>query len=154
MIIVRRVQLRVMYTILLPIDSGGDLSANVVEYLSKIPQSSESVAVTVLNVAEEFEVVDGGGTVRSEDLYDESMVPESVSRVAESLKREGIDVTVRREHGDPEKEILSVAGEIGADQIVIGGRKRTPIGKVLFGSVTQGVLLSADRPVTVVMDES
>lgn len=56
--------------------------------------------------------------------------------------------------GDPAEEILDRAKEVDARYIVIGGRSRSPVGKALFGSVTQSVLLDADRPVVTVMAEA
>lgn len=50
--------------------------------------------------------------------------------------------------GNPAEEIVRYAREHDAEYIVVSGRKRSPVGKVLFGSVTQSVLLSA--PCTVV----
>lgn len=55
--------------------------------------------------------------------------------------------------GDPVKEILAAAEKHDASYIVIGGRKRTPAGKALFGSATQSILLNADQPVVTVMSE-
>nr|WP_276414161.1 universal stress protein [Halomicroarcula sp. XH51] len=37
--------------------------------------------------------------------------------------------------------------------IVLAGRKRSPAGKALFGSVTQDVILGTDRSVLVVSSE-
>ena len=52
--------------------------------------------------------------------------------------------------GFPAREIVHYAAAVDADFVVVGGRKRSPVGKVLFGSVTQSVLLGADRPVVTV----
>ncbi|MCH7660977.1 MAG: universal stress protein, partial [Euryarchaeota archaeon] len=52
--------------------------------------------------------------------------------------------------GAPDETILDYVEENEIDIVVIGGRKRTPAGKLLFGSVTQSVILHADVPVTVV----
>lgn len=49
--------------------------------------------------------------------------------------------------GYPGQEILSYADDAEARFIVIGGRRRSPVGKALFGSVAQEVILGADRPV-------
>lgn len=46
--------------------------------------------------------------------------------------------------------ILDVADEIDASYIVVGSRKRTPIGKVMLGSVAQLVLINAEVPVVTV----
>lgn len=64
------------------------------------------------------------------------------------------DVSVVTQVGDPAGTILEESQRQDARYIVIGGRKRTPTGKALFGSVTQSVLLSADRPVVTVMDSN
>lgn len=56
--------------------------------------------------------------------------------------------------GDPAAEILDRAADVDARYVVIGGRSRSPVGKALFGSVTQSVLLDADRPVVTVMAAS
>lgn len=63
------------------------------------------------------------------------------------------DVTTAGAVGNPTDEILAAAREREAKYLVVGGRKRTPTGKALFGSTTQSILLAADRPVVTVMAE-
>lgn len=56
--------------------------------------------------------------------------------------------------GDAAEELIEYADSEDASYIVIGGRKRSAVGKVLFGSVTQSVLLNADIPVVTTMTEA
>ncbi|HEX5523897.1 MAG TPA: universal stress protein [Pedococcus sp.] len=51
---------------------------------------------------------------------------------------------------DASEEILTVAEERRADLIVIGLRRRSPVGKLLLGSTAQRVLLDAPCPVLAV----
>ena len=62
------------------------------------------------------------------------------------------DVRTEGSVGEPSEEIRQFVEENGARFVVIGGRKRTPVGKAVFGSVTQSILLNADVPVVTVMD--
>lgn len=57
------------------------------------------------------------------------------------------DVEVDIRVGDPADEITTYADEVGARYVVVGGRRRSPAGKALFGSVTQQVMLGASVPV-------
>ena len=65
---------------------------------------------------------------------------------------DGEDVQTEGRVGEPADEIRRFAEENDARFVVIGGRKRTPVGKAVFGSVTQSILLNADAPVVTVMD--
>ena len=50
----------------------------------------------------------------------------------------------------PAEDLLQAAKEENADLIVIGLRRRTPVGKLLLGSNAQDILLQADCPVLAV----
>lgn len=52
--------------------------------------------------------------------------------------------------GSPDEELLAYVEEMDADYVVVSARKRSPMGQALFGSVTQSLLLHADRPVLAV----
>jgi nucleotide-binding universal stress UspA family protein len=75
--------------------------------------------------------------------------------VRASLDAEGIENEVRqlvRGH-DPADDLIAVADEVGADFIVIGLRRRTPVGKLILGSNAQRILLDAPCPVLAVKAE-
>lgn len=49
--------------------------------------------------------------------------------------------------GNVASQIIRYADSNDARYIVVGGRRQTPVGKVLFGSTAQKVLLGAHQPV-------
>ena len=64
----------------------------------------------------------------------------------------GVVVDVRQpETGlEASEDLLSIADEVGAELIVIGLRRRTPVGKLILGSNAQRILLDATCPVLAV----
>ncbi len=138
-----------MYRVLLPVDTNEERATRAARDVTDLPRDPEDLSVVVLNVDEPYSVGDGGGRVSSEEFFDETEFPETVDAVGEILDAAGIDIDQQRTHGSPAEEILAVADEVDADLIAMSGRKRTPTGKVLFGSVTQSVLLESTRPVLV-----
>jgi len=74
---------------------------------------------------------------------------EAVREAQDRLEALGVDVELLEASGSPSEEILEHAAEYDVDQICVGGRKRSPAGKALFGSVTQDVILGTHKPVLV-----
>ncbi|MCU1537449.1 MAG: hypothetical protein JWP82_1800 [Humibacillus sp.] len=59
-------------------------------------------------------------------------------------------VTGGRDIADVSEAILSAVRDLGPDLLVIGARRRSPVGKAFLGSVAQNLILDADVPVLVV----
>jgi nucleotide-binding universal stress UspA family protein len=89
-----------------------------------------------------------GGAPVSADVAPDATVQEMTARAQSA----GVKLEVRQtpHSGDAADEVLRVAQEADASVIVIGMRKRSPVGKLLMGSSAQRILLDADRPVLAV----
>lgn len=68
------------------------------------------------------------------------------------LKERGTSYTIRHlvRGQDPADDLIAIATENDADLIIIGLRKRSPVGKLFLGSNAQRVLLEATCPVLAV----
>jgi len=115
--------------------------------------------VTVLHVFTDEELVDAVDRLdfdtNVEDPGPDAVANRlaSVRRVGNEFEAAGVDYEVRGEVGEPSTGINSVAEEIAADRVIIGGRKRSPTGKAVFGSTAQSVMLDATSPVTFVRSD-
>ncbi len=142
-----------MYTVLLPVDSDETRARQAVDVVTTLPIDPDKTEIIILNVFKEFDVADGdGGVVKSDELFDEDQFPESVQLAASVLEEHGFSPSVHREHGNVVETIIETADDVEADQIVMTGRTRSPVGKAIFGSTIQGVLSAADQPVTITLD--
>ncbi|MEI8058034.1 MAG: universal stress protein [Actinomycetes bacterium] len=76
----------------------------------------------------------------------------ALAQVHAQLQASGIEHEIRQlvRGDDPAEDLILVADEVDADLIVIGLRRRTPVGKLIMGSNSQAVLLDASCPVLAV----
>lgn len=77
---------------------------------------------------------------------------EDLDAVRRMLNEADIEYTVRQlvRGKEPAEEIVLLADELGATLVVIGLRRRSPVGKLLLGSNAQQILLDANCPVVAV----
>ncbi|WP_262175233.1 universal stress protein [Haloarcula laminariae] len=73
------------------------------------------------------------------------------SSMTAELDEAGVDYELRTAVGQHANSIVDMAAD--ADLVIIGGAKRSPAGKAVFGSSTQDVLLEAPCPVVFVRRE-
>jgi nucleotide-binding universal stress UspA family protein len=124
--------------------SAAGMSTIVVGYSSK----PEGRAALERAVAE--------ATLRHSRLIVVHTAPEDeVASLNSQLQGSGVAYEVRQAPDalDPAEELISAAESSDAEFIVIGLRRRSPVGKLLLGSNAQRVLLDASCPVLAVKAE-
>lgn len=91
----------------------------------------------------------GGKTA---DYGELAITDEQVEGVRLRLQEAGIEHEVRGLvlGNEPAEDVVGLAEELGAELIVIGLRRRTPVGKLIMGSNAQRILLDASCPVLAV----
>lgn len=77
-----------------------------------------------------------------------------VERLEERGADRGIDVDGEVRTGVPVREILEYADEVDADVVVMGTRGRGGVGRLMLGSVTDGVTRHGDLDVLVVGEKT
>jgi nucleotide-binding universal stress UspA family protein len=91
----------------------------------------------------------GGDTFDAEKSAKADAEMESVRK---RVKDEGVDVEIRQlvRGFEPAEDLIGIAETESAELIVIGLRRRTPVGKLILGSNAQRILLDAHCPVLAV----
>ena len=132
-----------MYRVLMPIDGNEERATSQAHAVTALPNAGDGVEVVMLHVFDD-------------DERAEQTAPTQLSagrRAEEVLENHGVRVQAESTAGDPVDTILATADEMDPDAIVLGGRKRSKVGTLLFGSVSQAVTLEADVPVTITGDD-
>lgn len=139
-------------TIVAAVDRSSRAPAAVAEAVELAAAYGDDVHVVhVLNRADFLEL-----ERTSVDDTGQPVPMDRVRDVAREIAEETIEEAVADAEaiglvGDPADEVLRHADEQDARFVVLAGRKRSPVGKAVFGSVAQDILLGADRPVVTVM---
>lgn len=134
-----------MFRALMPVDGNVDRALEQARAISALPNATEAVTVVVLHVFEESAVDESSELVDPERVH-------AVNEAVSLLEEGGIDVEARSVVGDVAGAVGRVADEMDADGIFVSGRRRSPVGKAVFGSTAQQIILDADRPVTITVD--
>lgn len=131
----RRVDDAARYRILVPVDRDEDRARAQAAYVTGLPNAPAVAEVTVLYVQgdEGRAFADVGAAVLAADRIDDG----------------GIEVERAAVGGRVSRQIVSHALSTRADDVVMGGRKRSGVQRVLLGTTTQDVLLSTERPITI-----
>ena len=77
---------------------------------------------------------------------------EQLDSVRTRLDEAGVTYEIRQlvRGFDPAEDMIKVAEEVSAELIIIGLRRRSPVGKLILGSNAQRILLDAPCPVLAV----
>ncbi|GAB6861974.1 universal stress protein [Haloplanus litoreus] len=126
--------------VLVPVDRNADRARRQAEYVADLPGAETSVSATVFYV---FRHQDYQGA--PDHAFDDV---EAAVETADYLESMGVSVDRVAVGGEVTRKIIGAAGDRDVDGIVMGGRKRSGVAKVLLGSTVQDVMLSASRPVT------
>jgi nucleotide-binding universal stress UspA family protein len=111
--------------------------------LVAVPESPEGVAALAAGAAE--------AQLLNTNLV---VVNLSLTKLDTSAIPSGVDVEVLDRHGkadrDPVEAVLDEIRDRGVQRLVIGLKRRSPVGKALLGSISQRLLLDAPVPVVAV----
>jgi len=127
-----------MYHIALAVQADDDHIGDKVDAVADLPDASDSVRVTVVHVHDGDAAVDD--------------VP-AVVETREHLRSAGVETTVRGVvDEDSTRGLLEAVGDLDVEAVCVGGRRRSPAGKLQIKPGAQEVLLRAEVPVLVAGD--
>lgn len=150
-----------MYRVLLPVNTNESRARAQTEAALDLPAAADELEVDILHVHRDVSASDaqwaaGEGFADSfaeemaAEVRDLDRIPSSVEAAVDLLESSDHGFTVHERSGEPAAEILDFAAEHDSDVIILGVSGHSPVGKVLFGSVAQAVILDSDRPIMLV----
>jgi nucleotide-binding universal stress UspA family protein len=86
------------------------------------------------------------------EVHSPKSAEQELDAVAALFEGAGVDVEVRQLPGSTDRagDILAVISETQPELVVIGLRKRSPVGALIIGSTSQRIIRGAECPVLVV----
>lgn len=121
------------------------------------PTGADVVVVHAFTESEYEETID----VLDFDRELDEVEPDEVARrhspvvkVREALQAADVGFEIRGGVGDRAETVVGIAEAVDADLVYVGGERRSPTGKAVFGSTAQEILFTAPCPVTYVRDDT
>jgi nucleotide-binding universal stress UspA family protein len=134
-------------TILIPLDNS-PADETILAHIRPLARLMKSKIVLV-HVADGF----AARTQKTLNLEDSQEIKEDrayLEKRSEQLRAEGLDVSSELRQGEPAREILTVADQVGCDLIAMSTHGHGPIKDVILGSVASDVRHRTDIPVLMV----
>lgn len=134
--------------ILIPLD-GSPTAEGILPFASQIagPLDSEVVLLLVVEPAPQSAALAAGIVDADALLIREKEAGRYLQEIAEGLVAKGVKVRHLVRKGQAAQTIVETATEVGADLIAMTTHGRSGLGRLLFGSVAETVLRSAQIPV-------
>jgi nucleotide-binding universal stress UspA family protein len=132
---------------LVPLD-GSIVAESVIPFILQVAGPLD-LEVTLLSVVVPAppSAMDAGPAVIDDAEKQSAEAETYLVPFATELRAKGVRVTIAVRRGEPVAEILAGVREARADLIIMTTHGRTGFGRLLFGSVAEGVLRRADVPV-------
>jgi nucleotide-binding universal stress UspA family protein len=130
------------------------MAAVVVGYVPK-PEGEAAVDQGIAEAklrGAELIVVNSHRGGRDFDTETSTQAEQTLSALEVKLEESGLTYDVRQlvRGFEPAEDLIGIAEDCDAELIVIGLRRRTPVGKLILGSNAQRILLDAPCPVLAV----
>ena len=138
--------------VLVPVASFDPWARAIARTVVRI-ESDDSIVVELIHIFDEGEketIATNLGLGEGASIDELSTRKSEVTAAAEIFDEAGFDYEISGiESEEPGRAILSHSDEKDADRIYMYRRKRSPVGKAVFGSASQDVLSNASVPVVV-----
>lgn len=119
--------------VVLGVGGSEDGMAAVRETIDRVGQTGDELTIAIL------------------ENPDSDRSPETVeSAVRQALRDRDLEAEIVHLEGDPGPALTEFAAAEAFDRIVLGGGRRSPMGKIAVGQIAEFVILNADRTVTLV----
>ena len=140
-----------MQTLLVPYD-GSDHAQRALRYAGALAQSRPGMQLALLHVLDPMQFRNPATALGEDELARRaaSQLAEVLRPARDALDARDIGYQTHGRTGDPAREIVAVAAELGCDRIVMGTRGMGAFSNVVIGSVANRVVQLADVPVTLV----
>lgn len=138
-------------TIVAAISDAGHDAAVVREGRTLAERLGTDLYVVIVMEASDFVDLERTSIERTGSGIDRDDLEAMAETVAADIAADAIDddfeYQVAAFVGEPVEELTAFAESHDVEYLVIGGRKRSPIGKLVFGSTAQSILLNYDGPI-------